>query len=479
LSAFLFRRFLYDEIKMSEDATLLREYVENSSERAFTALVERYVNLVYAAALRIANQDVQLAQDVAQSVFTDFAVKARALPRTAHLGGWLYKHTSFLAANAVRKEQRRRTRERQACEMNAANDESEAIWSSVGPLLDEAMRHLGARDGRAVVLRFFEQKSFAAVGQALGLSEAAARKRVDRALEKLRGFFARRGLCFSAAVLGSALESYGATAAPAGLAAVVASAALAEAAASGAAGFSLISFMIITKTKIALAAIAAGLTTAIVIQSQENSRLQRDLRQQAAQIETLRSENQRLNQPRAVAAPELNQNQLRELMRLRSEVGGLRDQLKKANQPVAEAKVNMAKASSAEEQADPADEQRKMAIAKMDFSKQWMLAFVMFAQDHQGLCPSNFDQAAAYFPKDASDNGVTTNQFQLFYQGTLTQITNPADTIVLGESEPMQGPSGGWLKAYGFADGHAEYHMEPDGNFALWESQHIQAPAGQ
>ena len=66
LSAFLFRRFLYDEIKMSEDATLLREYVENGSERAFTALVERYVNLVYAAALRIANQDVQLAQ-----VFTD------------------------------------------------------------------------------------------------------------------------------------------------------------------------------------------------------------------------------------------------------------------------------------------------------------------------------------------------------------------------------------------------------------------------
>ena len=100
-------------MKMSEDGALLREYVEEGSERAFTMLVERYVNLVYAAALRIGCQDTQLAQDVAQSVFTDFAAKARALPRDAHLGGWLYKHTSFLAANAVRTE-RRRARERQA-----------------------------------------------------------------------------------------------------------------------------------------------------------------------------------------------------------------------------------------------------------------------------------------------------------------------------------------------------------------------------
>ncbi|MGO8701494.1 MAG: sigma-70 family RNA polymerase sigma factor [Limisphaerales bacterium] len=465
-------------MKMSEDATLLREYVENSSEPAFTALVERYVNLVYAAAWRIANQDSQLAQDVAQSVFTDFAVKARALPRDAHLGGWLYRHASFLAANAVRKEQRRRTRERQACEMNMANDES-AIWSSVSPLLDEAMRHLGAKDGRAVVLRFFEQKSFVAVGEALGISEEAARKRVDRALEKLRGFFARRGLSVSAAVLGSALESYGAAAAPAGLASMVASAALAGAAANGAAGCSLLSLMIITKTKIAAAAITTALAAAIVIQSQENSRLQRELRQEAARLETLRAENERLSQPHPVAAPELNPNQLRELARLRAEVGGLKDRLKNAKQPATEAKPGAARKPSAEETDDPADEQRKMAIAKMDFAKQWTLAFFMFAQDHQGACPTNFDQAAAYFHQDPLDKDVTTNQFQLFYQGTLAQITNPANTIVLGETEPLEGPSGGWLKAYGFADGHSEYHMEPDGNFALWESQHIQPPAGQ
>jgi len=256
-------------------------------------------------------------------------------------------------------------------------------------------------------------------------------------------------------------------------------AALAGAAASGAAGSSLISLMIITKTKIAAAAITTGLAAAIVIQSQENSRLQRDLRQQAAQLEKLRADNERLNQPRPVAAPELNPNQLRELLRLRGEVGGLKDQLKSAKQPVTESKVNTARGSSAEEPADPAEEQRKMAIAKMDYAKQWTLAFWNYAAEHNQAFPSNFEQAAAYFSSDESDNGLTTNQFQLFYQGTLTQITNPANTIVLGETEPVEGPSGGWLKAYGFADGHSEYHMERDGNFALWESQHIQAPAGQ
>ena len=120
-----------------------------------------------------------------------------------------------------------------------------------------------------------------------------------------------------------------------------------------------------------------------------------------------------------------------------------------------------------------------MAIAKMDYAKQWTLAFCNYAAEHNQAFPGNFDQAGAYFPSDGANNGLSTKQFQVLYQGAFNQITNPAETIVLGEIEATQGPNGGWLKAYGFADGHSEYHMEPDGNFALWESQHIQAPAGQ
>jgi RNA polymerase sigma factor (sigma-70 family) len=477
-------------MNMGEDATLLRDFVESGSERAFSGLVDRHFNLVYVAALRIAAGDAHLAQDVVQSVFTDFAAKAKSLPRDLILGGWLYKHTCFIAAKAVRQEQRRRTRERQAFEMKSANEPSDPVWSRVGPVLDEAMSRLGAADRNALVLRYFEQKSFKTVGMALGISEEAARKRVDRALEKLRGFFARRGLSFSAVVLSSALDSHAAAAAPAGLSSAVASVALAQAAKSGAAGFSLLKLftitrlMTITKAKIALSAAAVGLSAAIIIQSHENSRLQREnrgLREQTAAL----SEKPRTDNEPLPEGSGLDQEQFRELIRLRGQVGLLRDQLAQARK-AAQANADIAKAAASKADAppesasdDPVEHQRKMTIAKMNYTKQWMLAFWNYAGEHGQSFPGGFDQARDYFPDQGNGDGLTTNQFQVAYQGAANQITNPAQTIVLQEVEPMQTTDGGWIKVYGFADGHAEAHLETDGNFASWESQHIQPPPGQ
>ena len=107
---------------MTDDAKLLRQYAEEDSEAAFGELVERYCNLVYSAALRRVAGDTQLAEDVAQRVFTVLARMARRLPQNVLLGGWLYRHTCFVAAQAVRTEQRRRRREQTAAEMNATND---------------------------------------------------------------------------------------------------------------------------------------------------------------------------------------------------------------------------------------------------------------------------------------------------------------------------------------------------------------------
>ena len=157
------------------------------SERAFRELVERYVNLVYSAAIRHL-EEPQLAQDVVQTVFTALARKARTLPRDVILGGWLYRHTCFVASQAARTERRRRARERQALEMNALNDQPEPDWERLAPFLDQAMQGLGTSDRDAVVLRYFEGRNLRHVGAALGISEEAARKRVTRALEKLRSF---------------------------------------------------------------------------------------------------------------------------------------------------------------------------------------------------------------------------------------------------------------------------------------------------
>src|SRR6185369_1619960 len=89
-----------------------------------------------------------------------------------------------------------------------------------------AMCHLGEKDHTAIVLRFFEDKELKEVGTALGVSPNAAKTRVSRALEKLRRFFAHRGIAVSAAALAGAVSAHSVQAAPIGLAATVTAAAV-------------------------------------------------------------------------------------------------------------------------------------------------------------------------------------------------------------------------------------------------------------
>lgn len=103
------------------------------------------------------------------------------------------------------------------------NDESDAgQWARIEPFLEAALAQLGEKDHNAVVLRFFEKRSFREVSEALGTSEAGAKMRVTRALEKLRTFFAKRGLGVSTAALAGILSVHSVKAAPFGLATTVA-----------------------------------------------------------------------------------------------------------------------------------------------------------------------------------------------------------------------------------------------------------------
>ena len=218
---------------MRDDDQLLRRYTEEGSEKAFGELVERYLDLVYCTAIRRVGGDRQLAQDVAQMVFSALARKARVLPKGVVLGGWLYRHTCLVAAQTVRTERRRRVREQEAMAMKSTHPEPEPSWEHLAPYLDEAMQRLDERDRDAIVLRYFERRDLRGVSQALSTTEEGARKRVSRAVEKLRGYFEHRGLTLSAGTLAGLLAGHAVTAAPAGLAATITSAAVAGAATAG------------------------------------------------------------------------------------------------------------------------------------------------------------------------------------------------------------------------------------------------------
>ncbi len=207
------------------DSQLLRAYAEHRSEPAFAELLRRHVDFVYSAALRMVC-DSHLAEDVTQGVFVALAKNASQLTDHPVLSGWLHRTAQNIAAQTVRTDVRRRAREQEAVAMNELlSSETDASWEHIAPHLDAALGELNELDRDALLLRYFERKSAREIAQTLDISDDAAQKRVSRAVERLREFFAKRGLTVGASGLVVVISANAVQAAPAGLAATLATAA--------------------------------------------------------------------------------------------------------------------------------------------------------------------------------------------------------------------------------------------------------------
>lgn len=317
------------------DLDLLSRYTRQHVEDAFAEIVRRHLDLVYSAAFRQV-RSTQLAEEVAQSAFTDLARDAHRLAPNTILTAWLYQVTRRTAIDLVRREARRQLREQIASEMNATNATA-ADWSHIEPLLDEAMAALEATDRAAVLLRYFENKSLHEVGQQLGVSDDAAQKRVSRAVERLRQFFAKRGVTVGASGLVVLITANAVQAAPVGLAVTISAAA-------ALAGATLTTTATVTATKaIAMTTlqktiIGAALATAVgtgIFEARQASRLHDEnlaLRQQQAplteQIQDLQRERNDATNRLALLADEIaqNKNNNLELLKLRGELTRLKSQ---------------------------------------------------------------------------------------------------------------------------------------------------------
>jgi RNA polymerase sigma factor (sigma-70 family) len=196
-----------------EDRQLLRQFVEHNSQEAFAALIQRYLNLVYSVCRRELG-DTESAEDVTQAVFLILARKAPQLNRHVVLSGWLFQTARFAAKNARTRKDRRIAYEERAAQMMPATHEGEGTWTEIEPLLNQSFAALKEGDRECVLLRYFQDQSFADVGQALGLSEEAARKRVTRALERMRRFFGKEGVIVPSVALAALLSAHAVKAAP-------------------------------------------------------------------------------------------------------------------------------------------------------------------------------------------------------------------------------------------------------------------------
>jgi RNA polymerase sigma factor (sigma-70 family) len=216
--------------EIPSDWDLLREYVTAGSEPAFSALMQRHLDLVYAVAFRHCS-DRSLAEEVVSNVFSILARKANNLKKDIVVAGWLFNTARYAAANARSSQSRRRQREQQAIELgdcfaaspaNSGEADVAKAWEIIAAHLDSAVAQLSKADQDAILLRFYENKSLRAVGVDLGISEEAARKRTARALEKLRKAMAARGAGCSSAALGMVIATSAVQAAPPGVAGTVA-----------------------------------------------------------------------------------------------------------------------------------------------------------------------------------------------------------------------------------------------------------------
>jgi RNA polymerase sigma factor (sigma-70 family) len=187
------------------DRQLLALFIERRDDAAFAALTRRYINLVHSTCLR-ETHNAPLAEDAAQAVFILLARKAMSLRGHAVLAGWLFHAARLVSKNAVRAEQSRQEHERKLVEERMrAEPLLEPGWSEIDARLHDALTKLNPKDRDAILLRFVDDLSLAEVGQRLGVTEDAARVRVNRALERLRRRLPVQGTALSIVALAALL----------------------------------------------------------------------------------------------------------------------------------------------------------------------------------------------------------------------------------------------------------------------------------
>lgn len=330
----------------SSDQQLLRDYAKHGSELAFTKLVRRHVDLVYSAAFRML-RDAHLAEDVTQSAFVALAQSAVQLSDRLVLSGWLHRTAQNIASKSVRSDVRRRVREQEVVAMNELlSTQPDAAWEHIEPYLDEALGELSEPDRDALFLRYFERKSAREMAHAFGTTEDAAQKRVSRAVERLREFFAKRGVTASASGLVVVITANAVQAAPVGLAATISTAAAlgGTAITPTATAIAAKAIAMTTLQKALIAATLAVVAGTGIYEARQAGSLREQiqtLRQQQAplteQTAQLRSDNESLSNQlvRANRGPSLSSDRLRELLRLRGEVGALRQRQRELEQTLA------------------------------------------------------------------------------------------------------------------------------------------------
>ena len=270
----------------ASDQHLIRDFLAGK-EQAFRELSDRHLNLVYGVAMRnIA--DPSIAEEVVQDVFILLAKKARQLVNHPSLAGWLH-NTSRNVARDARRKRLGHQKKLSYFAKEISIDEAAPTESEQHDEIDTAVNALPKKEREVILLRFFEDRDYREIAEQLSISEAAARKRVSRGIERLHSGL-RSQLTTGSAMVLVAPASLGET-----IAASISSTAIPLASSAG----TTITTALMTKTtaSITCATLLVGtLAVVSVDQNQKRKQLSSELTALQQEMADLRSQSEQPKQ---------------------------------------------------------------------------------------------------------------------------------------------------------------------------------------
>jgi hypothetical protein len=234
----------------------------------------------------------------------------------------------------------------------------------------------------------------------------------------------------------------------------------------------------------AIALVIASVAIPVVLWRSARSGLQeaKELStKEADEVAQLTEDNQRLSNFVGQAKPSLSTEEAQELLRLRSEIGRLRDEMREAdklreeNQLLKMPSPAMAALQAPRSAAELETELSTQTIDAMkNICKELPVVLQKFANDH-GRQPPSLPELRNYFPT------VDGRKMPGLYTFTFVRDEGPqpGDQLLLREEGSREKLDGTIARVYGFRDGSAVEVSTSDGNFDLWERQRLSpSPSG-
>ncbi len=184
------------------DRELLECYLADRDERAFTALLKRHGGRVLATCRRVLHHEADV-EDAFQATFLILLNRARSVRWEASVGGWLTAVAHRVAVRTRARAALRQGREVQSEHHDpAAKEGEELLWREACAILHEELDRLPDAFRRPLVLCYIEGLTRDEAAQSLGCSLDTVKGRLERGRARLRGRLERRGVSFSAGLLG-------------------------------------------------------------------------------------------------------------------------------------------------------------------------------------------------------------------------------------------------------------------------------------